>query len=59
MKLNELLKVNSVRCINTKVHEGLVEGEIYKVEGFDDETIKIVDNNSDISYYYIVNNDNN
>ena len=43
MILNELLKVNSVRCIKTKVYEGLVEGEIYKVEGFDDETIKIVD----------------
>ena len=43
MNLDDLLKVNSVRCIKTKVYEGLVEGEIYKVEGFDDETIKIVD----------------
>ena len=38
MNLDELLKVNSVRCIKTKVHEDLVEGEIYKVEGFYDET---------------------
>ena len=28
MNLDELLKVNSVRCIKTKVHEDLVEGEI-------------------------------
>ena len=28
MNLDDLLKVNSVRCIKTKVHEGLVEGEI-------------------------------
>ena len=45
MNLNDLLKVNSVRCIKTKVHEDLVEGEIYDVEGFNDETIKIVDRN--------------
>ena len=43
MNLEDLLKVNSVRCIKTKVHEDLVEGKIYEVEGFDDETIKIVD----------------
>ena len=43
MNLNDLLKVNGVRCIKTKVYENLVEGEIYKVEGFDDEIIKIVD----------------
>ena len=43
MNLDDLLKVNSVRCIKTKVHEDLVEGKIYEVEGFDDETIKIVD----------------
>ena len=51
MKLNELLKVNSVRCIKTKVHEDLVEGGIYKVEGFDDETIKIVDSNGFSSWH--------
>ena len=45
MNLDELLKVSNVRCIKTKVHEDLVEGEIYKVEGFNDETIKIVDRN--------------
>ena len=28
MNLDELLKVNSVRCIKTKVDEDLVEGEI-------------------------------
>ena len=28
MNLDDLLKVNSVRCIKTKVHEDLVEGEI-------------------------------
>ena len=51
MNLNDLLKVNSVRCIKTKVHEDLVEGEIYKVEGFNDETIKIVDRNGFSSWY--------
>ena len=51
MELNELLKVNSVRCIKTKVHEDLVEGEIYKVEGFNDETIKIVDHNGYSSWH--------
>ena len=51
MKLNELLKVNSVRCIKTKVDEDLVEGEIYKVEGFNDETIKIVDSNGFSSWH--------
>ena len=30
MNLDDLLKVNSVRCIKTKVHEDLVGGEIYK-----------------------------
>ena len=49
MNLDELLKVNSVRCIKTKVQQDLVEGEIYKVEGFNDETIKIVDRNGFIS----------
>ena len=43
MNLNDLLKVNNVRCVKTKVDEDLVEGKSYKVEGFDDETIKIVD----------------
>ena len=63
MKLNELLKVNSVRCIKTKVDEDLVEGEIYKVEGFNDETIKIVDSNGFSSWYNknlfepVINND--
>ena len=51
MNLNELLKVNSVRCIKTKVYENLVGGEIYKVEGFDDETIKIVDRNGFSSWH--------
>ena len=51
MDLNDLLKVNSVRCIKTKVHEDLVEGEIYKVEGFNDETIKIVDRNGFSSWH--------
>ena len=51
MNLDELLKVYSVRCIKTKVHEDLVEGEIYKVEGFDDETIKIVDRNGFSSWH--------
>ena len=51
MELNELLKVVNVRCIKTKVHEDLVEGEIYKVEGFDDETIKIVDRNGFSSWH--------
>ena len=51
MNLDDLLKVNSVRCIKTKVHEDLVEGEIYKVEGFDDETIKIVDRNAFSSWH--------
>ena len=54
MKLNELLKVNSVRCIKTKVDEDLVEGEIYKVEGFNDETIKIVDSNGFSSWYNLI-----
>lgn len=51
MNLDELLKVNSVRCIKTKVQEDLVEGEIYKVEGFNDETIKIVDRNGFSSWH--------
>ena len=51
MNLDDLLKVNSVRWIKTKVHEDLVEGEIYKVEGFDDETIKIVDRNGFSSWH--------
>ena len=51
MILNELLKVNSVRCIKTKVYENLVEGEIYKVEGFDDETIKIVNSKGFSSWH--------
>lgn len=51
MNLDELLKVNSVRCIKTKVDEDLVEGEIYKVEGFNDETIKIVDSNGFSSWH--------
>lgn len=63
MNLDELLKVNSVRCIKTKVQEDLVEGEIYKVEGFNDETIKIVDRNGFSSWHNknlfepILNND--
>lgn len=63
MNLNDLLKVNSVRCIKTKVHEGLVEGGIYKVEGFNDETIKIVDRNGFSSWHNknlfesVINND--
>ena len=51
MNLDDLLKVNSVRCIKTKVHEDLVEGEIYEVEGFNDETIKIVDRNGYNSWH--------
>ena len=51
MNLDDLLKVNSVRCIKTKVHEDLVEGEIYGVEGFNDETIKIVDRNGYSSWH--------
>lgn len=51
MNLDELLKVNSVRCIKTKVQQDLVEGEIYKVEGFNDETIKIVDCNGFSSWH--------
>lgn len=51
MNLDELLKVNSIRCIKTKVQEDLVEGEIYKVEGFNDETIKIVDRNGFSSWH--------
>ena len=51
MNLDDLLKVNSVRCIKTKVHEDLVEGEIYNVEGFNDETIKIVDRNGYSSWH--------
>ena len=43
MNLDELLKVNNVRCVKTKVDEDLVEGRTYKLEGFDDETVKIVD----------------
>ena len=63
MNLDDLLKVNSVRCIKTKVHEDLVEGEIYKFEGFDDETIKIVDRNGFSSWHNknlfepVINND--
>lgn len=51
MNLNDLLKVNNVRCIKTKVHEDLVEGEIYGVEGFKDEIIKIVDRNGFSSWH--------
>lgn len=51
MNLDELLKVNSVRCVKTKVDEDLVEGEIYKVEGFNDEAIKIVDRNGFSSWH--------
>lgn len=51
MNLDELLKVNSVRCARTKVDEDLVEGEIYKVEGFNDEAIKIVDRNGFSSWH--------
>ena len=51
MNLDDLLKVNSVRCIKTKVQQDLVEGEIYKVEGFNDETIKIVDRNGFSSWH--------
>ena len=63
MNLDDLLKVNSVRCIKTKVHEDLVEGEIYDVEGFDDEIIKIVDRNGYNSWHNknlfepVINND--
>lgn len=63
MNLNDLLKVNSVRCIKTKVHEDLVEGEIYRVEGFKDEIIKIVDRNGYSSWHNknlfepVINND--
>ena len=63
MNLDDLLKVNSVRCVKTKVDENLVEGEIYKVEGFDDETIKIVDRNGFSSWHNknlfepVINND--
>ena len=63
MNLDELLKVNSVRCIKTKVHEDLVEGEIYEVEGFKDEIIKIVDRNGFSSWHNknlfepVINND--
>ena len=65
MNLDDLLKVNSVRCIKTKVHEDLVEGEIYGVEGFNDETIKIVDRNGYSSWHNknlfepVPNNDTN
>lgn len=51
MNLDDLLKANNVRCIKTKVHEDLVEGEIYEVEGFNDETIKIVDRNGYSSWH--------
>ena len=51
MNLDELLKVNSVRCIKTKVDEDLVEGETYRVEGFNDEAIKIVDRNAYSSWH--------
>lgn len=51
MNLDELLKVNIVRCVKTKVDEDLVEGEIYKVEGFNDEAIKIVDRNGFSSWH--------
>ena len=63
MNLNELLKVNGVRCIKTKLYENLVEGEIYKVEGFNDEAIKIVDRNGFSSWHNknlfepVINND--
>ena len=51
MNLDELLKVNIVRCIKTKVDEDLVEGETYRVEGFNDEAIKIVDRNGYSSWH--------
>ena len=51
MNLDDLLKVNSVRCIKTKVDEDLVEGETYRVEGFNDEAIKIVDRNAYSSWH--------
>lgn len=51
MYLDDLLKVNSVRCVKTKVDEDLVEGETYKVEGFNDEAIKIVDCNGFSSWH--------
>ena len=51
MNLDDLLKVNKVRCVKTKVDEDLVEGKIYKVEGFDDETIKIVDRHAFSSWH--------
>ena len=51
MNLDNLLKVSNVRCVKTKVHEDLVEGEIYKVEGFNDEAIKIVDCNGFSSWH--------
>ena len=51
MNLNDLLKVNNVRCIKTKVDEDLVEGKTYKLEGFDDETIKIVDHRAFSSWH--------
>ena len=63
MNLNDLLKVNNVRCIKTKVQEDLVEGEIYEVEGFNDEAIKIVDRNGFSSWHNknlfepVINND--
>ena len=51
MNLDDLLKVNKVRCVKTKVDEDLVEGEIYGVEGFDDEVIKIVDRRAFSSWH--------
>ena len=63
MKLDELLKCEKVRCIKTNVDKDLVEGEIYKVEGFNDEAIKIVDRNGFSSWHNknlfetILNND--
>ena len=51
MNLDELLKCDKVRCVKTKVDEDLVEGETYKVEGFNDEAIKIVDCNGFSSWH--------
>ena len=51
MNLDDLLKVNKVRCVKTKVDEDLVEGEIYEVEGFNDEAIKIVDRHAFSSWH--------
>ena len=51
MNLNDLLKVDTVRCVKTRVQEDLVEGRTYKLEGFDDEIIKIVDHRAFSSWH--------